>query len=208
MEVLRSTPGVLILDNIISIRNTAPTVYINDKKVHLSSEEIAELLEGTSASNINSIEVITNPSARYDAESGAVLNIIMSKNLVTGYSGSLFGNYTQGVFGRQNYGMTNFFKNSKINFFASYSYNNNKINRVNKEFVDYSPQIWNSNINRNTWTETHNLNLNFDYYIDESNTLSFSANTQFLPYFKYFLKNNTSISNDAQEGFISKNLSR
>ena len=208
MEGLRSTPGVLILDNIISIRNTAPTVYINDKKVHLSSEEIAELLEGTSASNINSIEVITNPSARYDAESGAVLNIIMSKNLVTGYSGSLFSNYTQGVFGRQNYGMTNFFKNSKINFFASYSYNNNKINRVNKEFVDYSPQIWNSNINRNTWTETHNLNLNFDYYIDESNTLSFSANTQFLPYFKYFLKNNTSISNDVQEGFISKNLSR
>ena len=208
MEVLVRTPGVLILDNSISIKNSTPTVYINDRKVHLSIEEIAELLEGTSASNIKAIEVITNPPARYDAESGAVLNIVMSKNLITGYSGSLFANYTQGVFSKQNYGMTHFFKNSKINFFANYSYNHNKINRVNKEFVDYSTQQWNSDINRNTWSETHNINMNFDYLIDESNILSFSTNMQFLPYFKYILKNNTIISNALQDGFDSNNLSR
>jgi hypothetical protein len=56
-------------------------VYINDRKVHLSSSELIELLQGTSASNIKSVEVITNPSAKYDADSGVVLNIVMSKIL-------------------------------------------------------------------------------------------------------------------------------
>ena len=67
-----------------------------------------------------------------DAESGAVLNIVMSKNLVTGYNGSVFSNYTQGVFPKTNHGMTNYFKTSKINLFANYSYNNRKINEENE----------------------------------------------------------------------------
>jgi hypothetical protein len=207
-EALRSTPGVLILDNTISIRSFTPQVYINDRKVHLSPDEILDLFGGTSASNIKNIEVITNPSARYDAESGAVLNIVMSKNLITGYSGSLFSNYTQGVLPRQNYGMTNFFKNEKINLFANYSYNSNKINRPDKEFIDYGSEQWNSNTNRNKWLETHNFNMNFDYLIDEHNTLSLSANTQFLPYFKSVVKNDTDITNSIQDGFFSYNLSR
>ncbi|HAB27049.1 MAG TPA: hypothetical protein DCE27_04275, partial [Xanthomarina gelatinilytica] len=70
------------------------------------------------------------PSASYDAESGVVLNILMSKNLVTGYRGSVFANYTQGVFPRYNAGMTNYFKTDKVNLFANYSYTDDKINRV------------------------------------------------------------------------------
>jgi hypothetical protein len=81
LEVLRSTPSVLVLENSILVKNTTPTVYINDRKVHLSSSELIELLQGTSASNIKSVEVITNPSAKYDADSGVVLNIVMSKIL-------------------------------------------------------------------------------------------------------------------------------
>lgn len=208
MDALRSTPGVLVLDNSITIRNLTPTVYINDRKVHLSPDEVLDLLAGTPASNIRSIEVITNPPARYDAESGAVLNIVMSKNLITGYSGSVFSNYTQGVFPRQNYGMSHFFKNDAINFYANYNYNNNKINRVNHEFVDYGSEQWSSDSNRNAWNETHNFNMNFDYLIDKNNTLSLSANAQFLPYFKSIVKNDTDISNSVQEGFFSNNLSR
>ena len=68
LEVLRYTPGVLITDDKIKIKNSIPTVYINDKKVHLSSEEVIQLLQGTNASHIKSVEVITNPPAKYEAE--------------------------------------------------------------------------------------------------------------------------------------------
>jgi len=215
MEVIRNTPGVLVLDNSITIKNTSPTVYINDRKVHLTGEELMQLLEGSSANTIKSIEVITNPPAKYDAESGAVLNIIMSKNMISGYRGNVFTNYTQGVFPRYNVGMTNFYKTDKINIFANYSYNQKKINRDSNEIIDYLDngsldEHWDSNTNRNTWSKTHNFNLNFDYYVSENSILSFSANMLFLPYFRYITRGFTTITdadNSLLSNFDSNNLS-
>lgn len=210
VDVLRSTPGVVVLDDVISIRNKTPAVYINDRKVHLSSSEVIELLQGTTATNIKSVEVITNPSARYDADSGAVLNIVMSKNLITGYRGSLYSNYTQGVYPRVNYGSSNFFKSKKIDLFLNYSYDKRKIDRVNDETVNYQDAIYKSNVDRNTWSETHTVNLNLDYNIDDANRLSFSSNMLFLPYFKYVTKNITDIDQSMNliNRFIANGLTR
>ena len=215
LEVIRNTPGILVLDNSITIKNTSPTIYINNRKVHLSGEELAQLLEGSSANTIKSIEVITNPPAKYDAESGVVLNIIMSKNMITGYRGNIFANYTQGVFPRYNVGMTNFYKTDKINVFANYSYNQKKINRDTNEIIDYLDngsldEHWDSNTNRNTWSKTHNFNLNFDYFVNEASTLSFSTNILLLPYFKHLTKGFTTITdadNSLISNFDSNNLS-
>lgn len=211
MDVLRSTPSVLVLDGSISIKNASPTVYINDRKVHLSSSEVIELLEGTSASNIKSVEVITNPSARYDADSGVVLNIVMTKNLITGYSGSIFSNYTQGVFPKTNHGISNYFKTTKWNIFANYSYNNKKVDRVNREETNYANERYTSNVDRNTWSETHTVNLNVDYEINDNNRLSISTNMLFLPYFKYSTFNKTEVTpftDNSISRFNSTNLSR
>lgn len=211
LDVIRNTPGVLVLDNSILIKNTAPTVYINDRKVNLNVSEVIELLEGTSAVNIKSIEVITNPSAQYDADSGKVLNIVMSKNLATGYSGSVFTNYTQGVFPKTAYGISNFFKGSKLNAFVNYSYNKRKIDRVNVEIVNYLNEQYRSNIDRNIWSKTHNISFNFDYNFNENNRLSLSSNMLLLPYFKYVTKNKTNIVpriSDSIARFNSNNLSR
>ncbi|MBR9844638.1 MAG: TonB-dependent receptor [Algicola sp.] len=217
LQVLKSTPGVLVIGDEITVKNSNPTVYINDRKVNLSSEDLNQLLSGSSANAIKSVEVITNPSARYDAESGVVINIIMSKNLVTGYSGSVFTNFTQGVFPRYNAGTSHFFKNEHISLNVNYGYSNDKINRDGDDIVNFLDtsntidQSWRSFTNRNTWSETHNLNVNFDYFIDDNNTLSLSSNALYLPYFKYKIANNTVIS-DAGGNFLSRftadNLSR
>ncbi len=217
LQVLKSTPGVLVSDGNIMVKSSTPTVYINDRKVQLSQAELTELLESSSANSIKSVEVITNPSARYDADSGVVLNIVMGKNLVTGYRGSVFNNYTQGVFPRYNLGTSHFFKNEKFNLNLNYSYNGNKINRDNDDtvnFLDNNNQVeetWRSLVNRNTWSETHNLNLNFDYYLSDKTTLSVTSSGVYMPYFKYRINNQTSIvdSNDAFLGrFTADNISR
>lgn len=198
-DVLKGTPGILVMDNNIQVKNISPTVYINDKKVHLSGEELVQLLESSSANSIKSVEVITNPSAKYDAESGAVINIVMSKNLVTGYSGNVFANYTQGVFPKYDGGMSHFFKNDKIYFFANYTYSDKKINRDGETIINYLDtnqavnQIWESDVNRNTWTKTHNFNFNFDYSIDDRNSLSLSSMMLWMPYFKYDISNRTNV---------------
>ncbi len=204
LQVLKSTPGVLVLDNSITVKNTVPTVFINNRKVNLTSSELSELLEGSSASAIKSVEVITNPSARYDADSGVVINIVMSKNLITGYSGNVFANVTQGVFPRYNAGMSHFFKSEKINFFANYSYTDSKVNRNDTHNINYFDnnqtidEIWRSKVNRNTWSETHNLNFNFDYAFDDKNTLSVSSNMLYLPYFKQRITGDTDVFDSNQ----------
>jgi outer membrane receptor protein involved in Fe transport len=217
LQVLRSTPGILVLDSGISIKGSSPTVYINGRKVQLSSNELIQLLESSSANSIKSVEVITNPSAKYDADSGSVVNIVMSKNLITGYRGGVFTNYTQGVFPRYNAGTSHFFKNSKINLNLNYNYTKSKINRDGDDVVNYldtnlnTDEVWQSLTNRNTWSETHNINFNFDYFINEHNTLSLSSTALYVPYFKYRISNNTTITDDNSEflsRFDANNLSR
>ena len=210
VEVLRSTPSVLVLDDAILVKNSTPTVYINDRKVHLSSSELIQLLQGTSATNIKSVEVITNPSAKYDADSGVVLNIVMSKNLISGYNGSIFTDYTQGVFPKYSVGTSHYFKGDKTNLFFNYSYNKRKDNRIDVKHVFYPDEEWGTNLNRNNWTETHNLGFNFDYNLNEKSSLGLSGTAQFLPYSKYLTQGITNIesSSKAYDRFTSHNISR
>ncbi|MCK0178830.1 TonB-dependent receptor [Flavobacteriaceae bacterium S0862] len=212
MEVLRNTPSVIVMDDAITVKGSQPIVYINDKKVHISSSEIVELLQGTSASNIKSVEVITNPPARYDAESGVVLNIVMAKNVISGYNGSIFSSVTQGVFPRANYGITNYFKGEKVAFFANYSYNREKIDRVDRETINFlNTQYWNTDEDINKWTETHNININFDWDINKNSILSLSVNSLFLPYYKRVTNSKTEvlpINPDDVAYFFFDNVSR
>jgi len=211
LEVLRSTPGVLVLGDAITVKNSTPTVFINDRKVNLSANEITQLLENSPANTIQKVEVITNPPAKYDAESGVVLNIVMSRNLITGYRGNIFKNYTQGVFPRYNVGINQFFKAKKVNVNLNYSFTKSKINRENDERVNYfdnSGNIdnkWQTNINRNTRSNTHNVNLNFDYFIDDDNTLSFSSNALLIPYYDYRINGNTLVKDNLNQRLFNFN---
>ena len=211
MDVLRNTPSVLVLNDAITVKGATPTVYINDRRVHISSDEIVQLLEGNTASNIKSVEVITNPSARYDAESGVVINIVMNKTLVSGYNGSVFSSVTQGVFPKSRWGTSNYFKGKNIGFFANYSYNDRKDNRNDRETIQFPSENWQTAHDRNTWSEAHNFNMNFDWEIAKRSTVSFSANTQFLPYFRRVINSKTEITpviSTEVSDFYSNNISR
>lgn len=217
LQVLKSTPGIIVSEGNINIKSDPATVFINNRRVQLTSDELIQLLESAPANSIKSVEVITNPPASYDADSGSVVNIIMSKNLVTGYRGNVSSSYTQGVFPRYNGATSHYFKNNKVNLNINYSYTNQKINREQENSINYFDpngnidQIWNSDIDRNTKSEAHNINLSFDYYLSEKTALSLTSTTLFTPYFKYRVLNNTSITDSNSnflESFTSNNLSR
>ncbi len=98
LQVLKSTPGIIVTDESINIKNSPAAIYINNKRVQLTSNELIQLLESSPANAIKSVEVITNPPASYDADSGNVINITMSKNLIAGYRGNVYGSYRQGFY--------------------------------------------------------------------------------------------------------------
>lgn len=189
-DVLKGTPGILMINDEVTVKNSGNIIYlINGKRVYLDDHELQQLLSGTNANAVQSVEVITNPPAKYDASGGAVINIVMSKNLVAGYNGNIYGNYTQGVYPRYNLGTGHFFKTEKLNVYLGYSYDYKKVNRFNKEDILFTDNatttgIWHSDIDRNTKSKTHNVSANVDYDINANNTLSFSANTTVTPYWK------------------------
>lgn len=183
LDVLKHTPGVLVLDGAITVKNATPTVYINDRKVHLSSNEIQQLLESTSATNIKSIQVITNPPAKYEAEGGAVINIVTRKNIVAGYNGSVFGNYKQGFkFPKYAFGTSHFFKSKKLSTYLNYSLNPRKDFRHNNESINFTDNTsWETDFKRTRQTKNQNINANIDYNFNKNNSLGFSTNILMSP---------------------------
>lgn len=187
LDVLKHTPGVLVNDGKITIKNSTPVVYINDRRVQLSPNEVQQLLEGTSATNVKSIEVITNPPAKYEAEGGAVLNIITSKNVIAGYNGSVFGNYKQGPeFPKYAAGTSHFFKTKKLNTYINYNISPRKDFKNNNEFISFIENdevttSWETDFRRVRENANQNINANIDYELDKSNNIGFSTNMLISP---------------------------
>lgn len=187
LDVLKHTPGVIVSDGSISVKNTPPVVYINDRRVHLSSAEVQQLLEATPANNIKAIEVITNPPAKYDAEGGAVLNIKTSKNIIAGYHGSVFGNYQQGFqFPKFSLGTSHFFKSKKLSAYVNYNTSPRKDYRNNLEeinFIDNNSIVstWATDFRRERESDNQNITGTINYDFNDRNSVTFTANTLIAP---------------------------
>jgi hypothetical protein len=187
LDVLRHTPGVVVSDGSISVKNTPPVVYINDRRVHLSAAEVLQLLEATPANNIKVVEVITNPPAKYDAEGGAVLNIKTSKNIISGYHGSIFGSYQQGFqFPKYSIGTSHFFKSKKLSAYVNYNISPREDFRNNLEtinFIDNDAVVssWETDFKRERASDNQNITGTINYDFDARNSLNFSANTLIAP---------------------------
>ena len=186
-SILRNTPGVIMNQENLEIKGQSAIVYLNDRKVQLSGQEIKDLLEGLSGNTVKSIEVIANPPARYDAEGGPILNIVTSKSIVPGYKGSLNGSFTQAVFSKYSFGTSHYYKTEKLNFFANYSFNPKKdLRKTNKgiNFIDDSDNIfsiWDTDINETKRTKAHSATVILDYDFDEKNSLNFTSNISVNP---------------------------
>ena len=121
-DVLEKSPGVWIdQDGNIQLNGQAGVrVMIDGRPTYLSAKELQTMLEGMSAENIKAIELINNPSSKYDAEGTAgIININLKKNNLSGFNGSLYGAYqyngVQGYSGGANLN----YKKGKWSSFAS-----------------------------------------------------------------------------------------
>ncbi|WP_299554710.1 outer membrane beta-barrel family protein [Seonamhaeicola sp.] len=187
LDVLKHTPGVLVYDGSITVKNATPMVYLNDRRVYLSAEEVQQLLEATPANNIKAVEVITSPPAKYDAEGGAVLNIVTSKNIIAGYNGSVFGNYKQGFeYPKYALGTSHFFKTKKLSTYINYNVSPRKDFREKDEFVNFidngsNTSSWETDYGKTIESRYNAINANIDYEFDARNSIGFTTNMLIAP---------------------------
>ena len=121
LEVLQKSPGVTVdRDNNITLRGKQGVlVTINNKQQYMSAQDIAIMLETMPAENISNIEIITNPSAKYDAEGNSgIINIQLKKNENLGVNGQFTGSARKGKKFSYNTGLNLNFRSEKINIYG------------------------------------------------------------------------------------------
>lgn len=181
-DLLSNVPSLQVdVDGNLNLRGTSNVrVLINGKPSALTGSSMADILQSIPASAIESIEVITNPSSKYDAEGqSGIVNIILKKNARLGLNGSVSGSVgnQKSLNGSGNIA----YQTKDVNLYANYSYR--KASRSGNGFTNrtttglgigttYQNQIANQSFDFNS----NNIRAGIDINLDPKTTLSFSGN--------------------------------
>jgi outer membrane receptor protein involved in Fe transport len=142
IEVLERSPGITIDQNDnISLRGRAGVVVMIDgKPTPMSGQDLANYLRSLPSSAIDRIDIISNPSAKYDAAGNSgIIDIRMKKDQRLGANGTVTAGYGQGVYSKTNAGTTFNYRNKKVNVFGNYNYGyRENLNHliINRNFYD------------------------------------------------------------------------
>ena len=172
VDVMRNVPSVQVdVDGNVKLRSAAPQIYVDGRPTTLSLDQIP-------ADAIASVEVITNPSAKYDASGGnaGILNIVLKKNKQSGYNGNIMAGIDRrgGVNAGGNFSV----RQDKVNFTAAVMMNQmrNKstgtTDRLN--FADTQTHVFQNNDNRTKGAFVFGK-VGLDYYVTNRATLSLSG---------------------------------
>ena len=126
LEVLEKSPGITVdKDGNISLKGKAGVqVFIDGKPAYLSGADLANYLRNLQGPQLDQIEIMTNPPAKYDAAGNAgIINIRTKRTLQFGYNGSLTTGYTQGRYQRYTNSFTFNYRKNKVNLFANGNFN-------------------------------------------------------------------------------------
>ncbi|ASZ12934.1 outer membrane beta-barrel family protein [Chitinophaga sp. MD30] len=170
-DVLKQVPSVNVdIDGNVSIRNGSPTIFVDGRPTTLTLDQIP-------ADAIASVEVVTNPSAKYDAEGvSGILNIVLKKNRKAGINGSVNGGL--GTVGSSNGGIDLSVRQEKFNFFVSYN--------IRRRKGSVNSHLFRKNISADTTTFLDQYQdgdmlrqfqygrIGADWFIDNRNTLTLS----------------------------------
>ncbi|WP_207496703.1 outer membrane beta-barrel family protein [Aridibaculum aurantiacum] len=125
LEVLEKAPGVTVdREGNISLKGKQGVqVYIDGKPSFISGSDLANMLKGMTASELDQIEIMTNPPAKYDAAGNSgIINIKTKKSRTVGINGSVNASYGQGVYPKVNGGYNLNYRNKKFNLYTSGNY--------------------------------------------------------------------------------------
>jgi len=186
-EILKNTPTVFVDQDQISLKGGNTAIYINNKKIRLKSSELKGYLEGLNGNIIESIEIIDNPPAKYDADSDSIINIVLKKKTVLGYKGSISIYDKQRTYPSFYLGTNHFYTTKKWDLFLNYTYSPEKFIITMDEYINYydnNSKIdskWKSFYDLIYQQESHNAIFNTNYKINKQDRLVLSTSNYFQP---------------------------
>ena len=186
LEVLENAPGVTV-DNEGTIHlkgKNGVIILIDGRPTQLSGADLVNLLRSMNSSQLDQLEIMTNPPAKYDASGTAgLINIKTKKALNKGYSGQAAVTYTQGRYPKTNESFSFNYRNEKINWFTNLGHNYNAgfgnlqiqrkiFNSTNNAVTNYFDQEGKRLMNGNGF----NGKMGLDYFINKKTTIGMVVN--------------------------------
>lgn len=186
LEVLENAPGVTVdKEGTISLKGKEGVmILIDGRPTQLAGADLANLLRSMNSSQLDQVEIMTNPPARYDASgTSGVINIKTKKIVTAGYNGSATAAYTQGRYPKTNEGFNFNYRKDKINLFTNIAHNyrsgfadlsiqRNILNRNTDAVENYFDQKGHRTINGNAF----NGKLGMDYFVNKKTTIGLVLN--------------------------------
>lgn len=183
MEVLEKSPGITIDNNgNISLKGKQGVVILIDgKPSYLSGDDLTNYLKNLSANQLDQIEIMSQPSAKYDARGNSgVINIKTKKNRNTGLNGNISTSAIFAKYFKNTNSITLNWKKGKVNLFGNYGYSHwegfndlylNRSSRLDKNtpFNRYSEQVTNGRYKGHP----HNFKAGIDFFANKKTTLGF-----------------------------------
>jgi len=183
MDVLEKTPGVTVdKDDNISLKGKqGVTIMIDNKPTYLNASQLGTYLRSLPSSAIEQLEVMTNPSSKYDAAGNSgIINIKTKKNKTKGFNGSLTLTHTQGVYAKPGGSLNLNYRNGKFNIFFNGGYTHWEGFQdldITRKYLNVSDQKINSIFTQHTEMKFVNPELNakfgVDYYVNNKTTVGF-----------------------------------
>ena len=208
LEVIQKAPGIEVdqENNILLKGKQGVLVMINNKQAYVSGTELVNILKNTPSGNIKQIEIITNPSSKYDASSSVgIINIKLKSFTAKGLNGNTSFSYGQGFYPKANASYLLNYRNNKLNIYNGFSlyYENTKQDAVTNRTLINSPStpISYVDITRNSKLNGNVMSMRFglDYDINKKSSVSFLSNAGYNNY-----KNEINLKSDFLS--ISKTL--
>jgi outer membrane receptor protein involved in Fe transport len=185
LEMLEKAPGVTSdKDGNISLKGKPGVlILIDGKPTQLAGMDLQNFLSGMSSSQVEKVELMDNPSARYDASgNGGIINIITKRNKQRGFNGNLSLATGYGKLPKNNHALTMNLREGRFNFFLTYSTNISEFMMDMYALRTYfdRDRVPVSLLNQPYYTEisanSHNLNTGFDFYLNSKTTLGLALN--------------------------------
>ncbi|MCF8238000.1 MAG: TonB-dependent receptor [Saprospiraceae bacterium] len=176
LGLLRKAPGVLVdnNDNITVLGRSGVMIFVDGKRLPLSGDDLSNYLSNLQAEQIDRIDIISNPGAKYDAEGNAgIIDIHLKKDKNNGANGSVNANYSQGQYARENIGASGNYRNKLLNIFANGGlYKGAGFNNIDFNSTQNGLSLVEINRMKHAY-EGYNLRLGTDFFLTDHQTIGF-----------------------------------
>ncbi|NND07039.1 MAG: TonB-dependent receptor [Saprospiraceae bacterium] len=179
LELLRKAPGVVVDNNerVLLQGKNGVKIYINGKKSPLSADDLADYLKSIQSNEIDAFEIITNPSARYEAEGNAgIINIRIKKDQGLGTNATVTSSFRQGTTAKANNNLSFNHHNKHLNLFGRYGNSLGQYRSYNLILREQVGQGFDTRANMVSDRTRHSYRIGTDLFLNEKSTLGFLVN--------------------------------